>query len=448
MTHVVRAGRARAGRRRRPDRAALLDLAAHGVAALSGPLRDAEHGGWFAAVDAERAGRSTRSRRTATRSSCWRRVSAVAAGVAGRGRRCSPRRSTSWTGTSGTRRRPGRRGVGPRVAHLDDYRGVNANMHTVEALLAAGDVTGDAVWHERAGPRSPPRVVHGWARGNDWRIPEHFDAAWTPLLDFNRDQPAHPFRPYGATVGSRPRVVAAASLASTARSGRPPRPGSSTPPSRCSTAPSPTAGRRAAHPGSSTPPTSRAGRSSGNRMHWVVAEAVSTATVLHRETGDERYAGRRDRVVDLARPVLRRPRARVLAARARRVQRPVGGDLAGQAGRLPRLPGAAHARAADRRRRTSAGCGRYVQEPKVVGEPAFTNRFPPTLEVLGRRERPTGRDRGRHRTAPRTAWENAAAVPGSWPSRVDEPGGRLDRAEGCGGASRKHPVDRPRAPTQ
>lgn len=26
---------------------------------------------------------------------------------------------------------------------LDDYRGLNANMHTVEAFLAAGDVTGD-----------------------------------------------------------------------------------------------------------------------------------------------------------------------------------------------------------------------------------------------------------------------------------------------------------------
>jgi mannose/cellobiose epimerase-like protein (N-acyl-D-glucosamine 2-epimerase family) len=76
---------------------------------------------------------------------------------------------------------------------LDDYRGVNANMHTVEALLAAGDVA-------RA-QRIVTRVVHGFARGNDWRIPEHFDASWKPLPDYNRDQPAHPFRPYGATVG-------------------------------------------------------------------------------------------------------------------------------------------------------------------------------------------------------------------------------------------------------
>ena len=33
---------------------------------------------------------------------------------------------------------------------LDDYRGVNANMHGVEALLAAADVTGDHVLRQRA----------------------------------------------------------------------------------------------------------------------------------------------------------------------------------------------------------------------------------------------------------------------------------------------------------
>ena len=76
---------------------------------------------------------------------------------------------------------------------LDAYRGVNANMHAVEALLASGDVG-------RA-ERILTRVVHGFARTGDWRIPEHFDTSWTPLPDYHRDQPAHPFRPYGATVG-------------------------------------------------------------------------------------------------------------------------------------------------------------------------------------------------------------------------------------------------------
>ena len=31
---------------------------------------------------------------------------------------------------------------------LDEYRGINANMHTVEAFLAAADVTGDDKYRE------------------------------------------------------------------------------------------------------------------------------------------------------------------------------------------------------------------------------------------------------------------------------------------------------------
>ena len=82
---------------------------------------------------------------------------------------------------------------------LEDYRGINANMHTVEAYLAVGDVTGDPAWHRRAGLIAAR--VAGWAERNGWRVPEHFDATWAPLLEHHRDEPAHPFRPYGATVG-------------------------------------------------------------------------------------------------------------------------------------------------------------------------------------------------------------------------------------------------------
>jgi len=90
---------------------------------------------------------------------------------------------------------------------LDPYRGVNANMHTVEAYLAAADVlelsladSTAALWRERA-CRIIERVVNCEARRNDWRVPEHFTPGWTPLLDYNQDRPADPFRPYGATVG-------------------------------------------------------------------------------------------------------------------------------------------------------------------------------------------------------------------------------------------------------
>ncbi|PLS31355.1 N-acyl-D-glucosamine 2-epimerase [Bifidobacterium margollesii] len=82
---------------------------------------------------------------------------------------------------------------------LDPYRGINANMHTTEAFLAVADVTGDERYRERAG-RIVDHVVD-WASHNDWRIPEHFTADWTPDLECNRDKPDDQFKPYGATPG-------------------------------------------------------------------------------------------------------------------------------------------------------------------------------------------------------------------------------------------------------
>lgn len=84
--------------------------------------------------------------------------------------------------------------------HPEDYRGANANMHGVEAMLALGDATGDPRWIERA-VRVSDRIINTHARGNDWLIPEHYDRDWRPLLDYNLDDLQHPFRPYGATVG-------------------------------------------------------------------------------------------------------------------------------------------------------------------------------------------------------------------------------------------------------
>ena len=82
----------------------------------------------------------------------------------------------------------------------EQYRGINANMHTVEAYLAAADVTGDRWWLRRAA-RIVERAIHVFAKNNEWRLPEHFSTDWEPNLDFNKDAPAHPFRPYGATIG-------------------------------------------------------------------------------------------------------------------------------------------------------------------------------------------------------------------------------------------------------
>lgn len=82
---------------------------------------------------------------------------------------------------------------------MDDYRGLNANMHTVEAFLAAADVTGQEKYRVRAG-RIIAHVI-GWASDNHWRIPEHFTKEWVADLECNKDKPDDPFKPYGATPG-------------------------------------------------------------------------------------------------------------------------------------------------------------------------------------------------------------------------------------------------------
>lgn len=81
----------------------------------------------------------------------------------------------------------------------DSYRGLNANMHSVEAFLAAYDALGDDKYKVRAG-RIIDRVID-WAKNNNYRIPEHFSRNWEPKLEMNKDKPDDQFKPYGATPG-------------------------------------------------------------------------------------------------------------------------------------------------------------------------------------------------------------------------------------------------------
>lgn len=173
-------------------------LVEHGVRALRTSLADAEHGGWFAAVDADGVVDSSKQA-YGHAFVVLAASSATVAGIDGGSQllrdALSCLEDRFWDEGHGL--------VVDRWdrawSELDPYRGVNANMHTVEALLAAGDVTGDPLWHHRAA-RIAARVA-AWARDNRWRIPEHFDAQWRPLLEHHRELPAHPFQPYGATVG-------------------------------------------------------------------------------------------------------------------------------------------------------------------------------------------------------------------------------------------------------
>ncbi len=82
----------------------------------------------------------------------------------------------------------------------DSYRGINANMHAVEALLAAFDVTSQTIFRDRAFEISQ-RAINQFARDFQWMLPEHFDSKWNVRKEFNSDNKADPFRPYGVTIG-------------------------------------------------------------------------------------------------------------------------------------------------------------------------------------------------------------------------------------------------------
>lgn len=164
------------------------------------------------------------------------------------------------------------------------YRGVNANMHAVEALLAAADALGEPRWANRA-LRITENVL-GWARDNQWRIPEHFTPEWQPMLDHHVDEPDHPFEPYGSTVGHGlewSRLALQVAAATGARGGL--------------AEPASALFARAVEDGWAVDgaegfvytvdwegrPVVR------QRMHWVVAEAICAAAALCRATGERAY---------------------------------------------------------------------------------------------------------------------------------------------------------------
>jgi sulfoquinovose isomerase len=170
----------------------------------------------------------------------------------------------------------------------EPYRGANSNMHAVEVLLAAGDVTGDARWHDRA-LRIATFLIDEVARAHDWRLVEHFDVDWNPVLEYNRDQPDHPFRPYGTTVGhwlewSRLLLHLEASL--------PAPPSWLLPASRALFTASVDVGWAAdGAPGFVYTLDWHDRPVVANRLHWVVTEAILAAAALHERTGELAYEG-------------------------------------------------------------------------------------------------------------------------------------------------------------
>jgi len=264
----------------------LQDPLAHGVTALDTVFRDPDHEGWFAAVS---HGRPTTADKRAYEHAF---VVLASAGAAAAGAPGGPALLDEALTTFETRFWRDTDGLVVDVwdrtwSTLEPYRGVNANMHTVEALLTASDVTGEARW-ARYAVRIVERVVHDFAAGNDYRLPEHFTPDWVALPDYNREQPAHPFRPYGVTIGhllewSRLTLQTRDALADAA------------PPWML---PAAVALFRVAvrdgwwvdgRPGFVYTTDFDGVPVVRDRLHWVVAEGIGAAWALHEATGDPAY---------------------------------------------------------------------------------------------------------------------------------------------------------------
>jgi mannose/cellobiose epimerase-like protein (N-acyl-D-glucosamine 2-epimerase family) len=261
------------------------ELSRHGVVALTdGPLRDAEHGGWRASTGDDAKAAYVHAFAVLAGST------AATAGIPG-GRALLEDALDVWQ----TRFWDDGEGLAVEEwdrawTRLGPYRGVNANMHGVEAMLAAADAVGDPAAADRLrgqARRATERVVHGWARERDWRLPEHFTADWRPLPDYNRDEPADPFRPYGVTIGHQ---FEWARLALHVRAVTP------DPPlwllADAVDLFAAAASRGWAADGQDGFPYTLDWDDRpvvGARMHWVLCEAVAAATVLAEVTGEPSY---------------------------------------------------------------------------------------------------------------------------------------------------------------
>jgi mannose/cellobiose epimerase-like protein (N-acyl-D-glucosamine 2-epimerase family) len=261
-------------------------LALGGLASISSQYADREHGGWYAGLDHTGAVSDTTKANYAHAHVLLAAATAAAAAIPTAAdvveQAVAVLETRFWSDTEGCAVET----WDAAFRELEAYRGANSNMHSVEAYLVAGDVTGDTAWHARA-LSIAARLIDTHARAHDWRIPEHYDARWQPLLDYNDEHRDDRFRPFGTTPGhsfewARLLLTLDATLADP-----PPWLG------EAATALFDTAVRTGwaadGRPGlvytldfDDRPVVTQ-------RLHWVVCEAVLAADSLARRTGDARY---------------------------------------------------------------------------------------------------------------------------------------------------------------
>lgn len=85
-------------------------------------------------------------------------------------------------------------------SQLSPYRGQNANMHACEALLAAFDATGEGRYLQRAETLARNITVRQAALAGNL-VWEHYRPDWSVDWDYNRDDKANIFRPWGYQPG-------------------------------------------------------------------------------------------------------------------------------------------------------------------------------------------------------------------------------------------------------
>jgi len=262
-------------------------LAASGLQALASRYADGENGGWFSSVDLSGKVVDSAKANYAHAHTLLAASSAAAAGIPGAEPALAAATDTIekhfWSDHEGC----ALESWNAEFTELEPYRGANSNMHSVEAYLAAGDVTGNPVWRARA-MSIATQLINIHARAHAWRVPEHYDGNWQPRPEYNLHRPADQFRPYGTTPGHSfewARLLLSLEAAHSA------------PPGwllEAATALFDTAVRdarsRDGHPGFIYTVDTGGQPVVTARLHWVACEAVLTADALHRRTGDERFA--------------------------------------------------------------------------------------------------------------------------------------------------------------
>lgn len=86
------------------------------------------------------------------------------------------------------------------LAVLSAYRGQNANMHSVEALLAAYETSGMSRYLDRASAIAHKFTIELTA-DTDGQIWEHYNSNWQHDWTFNIDKPDDLFKPWGYQPG-------------------------------------------------------------------------------------------------------------------------------------------------------------------------------------------------------------------------------------------------------